>query len=358
MENTQYQKIITVLKDNILTRRYNAARLVNREQLLLYYIVGKTLSEEIAAADWGAKVLSRISGDLQTGMPGLRGFSIANLEKMRQFYETYKDLQDVLIPSTVTREIGAASTPLLGLLQTSSTEAFLDVFLGLGFSHHYKLLSIKDLAARLFYMQQATKNQWSVRVLEYQISQNLYGKEGIQNNFVTTLPPALQPHALDAFKDEYLLDFINVNPQNERQLESEIVTNIKDFILSLGTGFIFIGNQYRLIVGDSEYFVDLLFFNRVLQCLVAFELKLEKFQPHHAGQLTFYLTALDDLKKLPHENPSIGIILCKEKDNKVVEYALRSVKNPMGVATVEYNTTVPDELKSVLPDPEDLKKLI
>lgn len=350
----EYAQLIDGLKDIITTRRYNAARYANREQLLLYFSTGKMLYTKISSAQWGTKVLNRVSKDLQEQFAGLRGFSVPNLEKMKSFYQAYADLEAIIIPSTVSMELPASVTSGLQLVQNFNISAFREIFTGLGFSHHIKLLSVKDLSARWFYMETAVKNQWSYRVLEHHIDTGTYTRRGkTTNNFVETLPIQLRPHATDAFKDEYLLDFININPEDEPQLEQEIVANIKAFILRLGTGFSFIGNQYRLSVGVQEFFIDLLFFNRQLQCLVAFELKVGSFQPQHAGQMNFYLTALDETVKMPHENPSIGIILCREKDNTVVEYAIRDAARPMGVATYQL---IPAAMREVLPAPEDLQR--
>jgi predicted nuclease of restriction endonuclease-like (RecB) superfamily len=354
-----YPILIEELRENILSRKHSAARLVNREQLLCYYFVGKKLQERISAAAWGDNILSLISNDLQNALPGLRGFSPANLKKMRQFYETYVDLDSHLIGSAVPNQLEPVVSVTVPTLPELNMPAFLDAFLSIGFTHHFALLKIKDPAERWFYMQQSIRNQWSYRVLESQIASDLYNRRGgLPNNFTETLPPDLKNHALEAFKDEYLLQFIDIVPNSERDLERSIVDNIKEFILGLGTGFIFIGNQFRLIVDDQESFIDLLFFSRPLQALVAFELKMDKFQPHYAGQLNYYLTVLDVKHKLPHENPSIGIILCKEKSNTVVEYAFKGISNPMGVATYQFTSKLPEEMKGVLPTPEDLAKLL
>jgi predicted nuclease of restriction endonuclease-like (RecB) superfamily len=198
--------------------------------------------------------------------------------------------------------------------------------------------------------------------LEKQIAENLYSKRGtLPNNFNNTLPQNHFEKALKTFKDEYLLDFINIedgDEENERVLEHEIVRNIKKFILSLGNDFAFIGNQYRLIVDEQEYFIDLLFYNRKLQCLVAFELKTGKFKPEYLDKMNFYLSTLDDLIKQPHENPSIGIILCKEKSNKIVEYSFRDFNKAMGVASYKTSNELPEKYKETLPDADSLKQLL
>lgn len=203
---------------------------------------------------------------------------------------------------------------------------------------------------------------WNYRHLEKQITTKLFYQKGtLPNNFSQTLPENHIEKALKTFKDEYLLDFINIQEgeeENERIFEQQIVLNIKKFILSIGYDFAFMGNQFRLIVDEEEYFIDLLFFNRKLQCLVAFELKTGKFKPEYLGKMNFYLSALDDLVKQASENPSIGIILCKEKNNKTVEYSFRDFTKVMGVATYQTSNELPKKYKEILPDSETLKKLL
>jgi predicted nuclease of restriction endonuclease-like (RecB) superfamily len=361
MQTEIYQNLLADLAQDIRKSRYQAARAVNEQQLLLYYRIGKTLEEKISAAGWGAKILDQISDDLQRKLPGLKGFSSQNLKKMRLFYQTYADLQSIIIGSTVLSQLGKSesSENFPSLLQQVNAATFLEMFKGIGFTLHCRLMALKDPAERWFYMTAAYKNQWSFRMLDFHIDTGYFQKQGkISHNFDLSLPEEIQQQTISTFKDEYLLDFITSPPESERGLEDEIVANIKHFILGLGKGFAFIGNQYRIIAGEQEFFVDLLFYNRLLQCLVAFELKNGKFQPQHAGQLNFYLNVLDDKVRLPHELPSVGIILCKEKDNTVVEYAIRSIDKPMGVGTYKVTTEVPNSMKNILPDPDELAKLL
>jgi predicted nuclease of restriction endonuclease-like (RecB) superfamily len=354
-DNT-YSQFIQQVKQQILESRYQAAKLVNKEMLLLYYNIGKMLHQKIEHAKWGDKVIQNISTDLQKELPGLKGFSFRNLKNMRTFFEAYASLP---IGQTLSAQIQPAKKG-----QTASAlkddPAIQNLFFSLSFSHHLLIIQLKALDERMFYMHQSTQNHWSFRLLQYHIESNLYHQKGkLPNNFKATLPQTLAAHALDAFKDEYLLDFINITPEDdERVLEQEIVNNIKHFILSMGTGFSFIGNQHRLVVDEDEFFTDLLFFNRNLQCLVAIELKKGKFKPEYAGKLNFYLNVLDDQEKLPNENNSIGIILCKEKNNKIVEYAFKSIDKSMGVATYKTCRQLPAQFKKVLPDAEALKKLL
>ena len=338
----QYSTLLSDISSQILQSRYRAARMVNRELLLLYFAVGKQLSEKIAAEKWGTGVIFQLSVDLQKQLPGLRGFSATNLKNMRQFADEYHEL------------IGQTASGQLENIE-------LNVFLSLGFSHHILLLNrCNNLPERVFYMQKTVANQWTHEMLDWQIKAKAYQKrdQTLPNNFATTLSESIRDTALQAFKDEYLLDFINVETDDERVVEKGIVQNIKEFILKAGKGFAFIGNQHRLLVDDEEFFVDLLFYNRQLKCLVAVELKKGKFKPIYAGQLNFYLNVLNDQERMPDENPAIGIVLCKEKNDKTVEYAFQSIHNPMGVATYQLSSDLPEHLRNVLPDPESLKKLL
>jgi predicted nuclease of restriction endonuclease-like (RecB) superfamily len=237
-------------------------------------------------------------------------------------------------------------------------------FLSIGFTHHSEIISrVKPLEERLFYVEQCAQSFWSVEKLRYNIKSNLYAQLGaITNNFAKTIAEIdFRGKALRSFKDEYLLDFINIedpDEEDERVIENRIVLNIKKFIMALGADFTFIGNQHRLVVDEKEFFVDLLFFNRQLQSLVAIDLKRTNFKPEYVGKMNFYLSALDEYEKKPHENSSIGIILCKEKSGKIVEFAFRDTSKPMGVATYRTTKELPPEYKGILPDVEKLKELM
>jgi predicted nuclease of restriction endonuclease-like (RecB) superfamily len=210
---------------------------------------------------------------------------------------------------------------------------------------------------RVFYMQEAARNQWSVDVLRYHIASDLFSKRhGRANNFGTALPAPLRKHAAEAFKDEYLLDFISMDDSSgEAALEGALVKNLREFLMSLGREFAFMGNQYRIVVDEEEFFVDLLFYHRQLRSLVAVDLKVGRFRPEYAGKMNFYLEALDRHVKLPHENPSIGIILCREKRNTIVEYAFKRIDRPMGVATYALDGNLPPQFRGYLPSPDQLK---
>jgi predicted nuclease of restriction endonuclease-like (RecB) superfamily len=387
MPENEYIQFIVEVKQSILQSRYKAASLANREMLLLYYETGKRLSEKVTNSNWGASVIQNIADDLQKELPGLRGFSYRNLRNMKQFFDEYSffaqiikftENKDITISQSITGQIwqlptakietGTIGQLITAQMQNKVTEnnenilSFVEnVFLKIGFTHHIVLINkCKDINERIFYFQKIIENQWSVTILEHHIESRLYQLKGkMINNFNKTLPEKLYKHATDAFKSEYLLDYINIDEDDdERVLKNEIVKNIKKFIMSLGNDFSFLGNQYRVIVEEEDFFVDLLFFHRTLQSLVAFELKRGKFKPEYAGKMNFYLSALDKFIKKAHENPSIGIILCKEKKDSIVEFAFKDYNKAMGVSIYKTSRTIPDKYKGLLPDSEDLKKLL
>jgi predicted nuclease of restriction endonuclease-like (RecB) superfamily len=377
MQSKEYNQFISDIKESIIKSRYKAASLANRELLLLYYHTGYKLSDKIKQSNWGVGVVRNISDDLQKELPGLRGFSYRNLQKMKQFYEEYETLSGyvlsinnqsfVIMPSVTAQINDNGLMPLItAQTNTENTEQQIgnfveNVFLKIGFTHHILLINkSKEINERVFYFQKTIENQWSVTILEHHINSRLYQLKGkMINNFERTLPDKLYKHATDAFKSEYLLDYINLDEEDdERVLENEIVRNIKKFIMSLGNDFSFIGNQYRVKVGEEEFFIDLLFFHRTLQSLIVFELKRGKFKAEYAGKMNLYLSALDEYVKKDHENPSIGIILCKEKDDKVVEFAFRDNNKAMGVAKLKTSRKIPDKFKGLLPDTDELKNLL
>lgn len=364
-----YARFVEDVKNQILQSRCHAARLVNRELLFLYYLTGKAISEKIQHENWGNSVIEKLSADLQKSLPGLRGFSPKNLRNMRQFYESYAfnsiwQLATAKLQSPKKSIWQSATAKLKNrkAVPKKYSQKFIEtVFASISFTHHMLLLNkCKGEKERNYYMEQCAAHQWSVALLQHHLESDLFGRKGkLVNNFKKALPSKTASHALNAFKDEYLLDFINIGDENsEKELEEQVISNIRQFILSLGKGFTYIGNQYRLMVDDEEFFSDLLFYNRVLQCLVVIELKSGKFKPEHAGKLNFYLNLLDEKVKLPHENNSIGIILCKEKNNAIIEYAFRNIEKAMGVATYKTSKLLPSRYKKILPDANTFKKLL
>lgn len=293
--------------------RINAIKAVNKELINLYWNIGEYISIKIEQSEWGQGVVSELSNFIQKNHPELKGFSDKNLWRMKQFYETYKDFPKL---STLLREISWSNNILI-------------------FSR------CKTLEEREFYLKLSSKEKYSYRELDRQISASAFERTMIANSH---LPIALKenPNIEGVFKDSYILDFLNISEHHsESDLQKNLVHQMKDFILELGKDFLFMGEEYRVQVGNSDFFIDLLFYHRDLQCLIAFELKTDKFRPEHIGQLNFYLEALDRDVKKENENPSIGVLICKDKDTEVVEYTLSRSLSPTMVA--EYQTKLPDK---------------
>ena len=345
--NQNYANNKKTKKEAIRPSQYRAATSVNKEQLSLYYGIGRYVSKNSRIGFWGKGAIEQISSLLQKELPGLRGFSTSNIKNMRVFYEEW---EPVLIRQPLADEFNWSD------------------FFSIGFSHHIEIISkAKTLEARLFYIHECATRYWSKYTLRDYLKADLYSHRGtLPNNFAQTLPDTKQAlKAVCSFKDEYLLDFINVEELDEQEedldekiVEKAIVANVKKFIMTFGQDFSFIGNQYRMEVAGEEMFIDLLFFNRELNSLVAVELKSGKFRTSYLGQLNTYLSALDTYIRKPHENPSIGIILCREMNQTFVEFAVRDYNKPMGVATYRASKDMPERLRNALPDVEDLKKLL
>lgn len=366
---SQISEAVATIKSAILQTRYRIATHANSEVLSLYYCVGGYVSQNIESAKWGDKILDAISAQLQQEMPGLKGFSKSNIKKMRRFYEEWEPIFGSLAMNPIDNfDINSSRTRSIVSIGSLSTNQLdkntIHDFLTVQFTHHYTIIAnSKSLNERLFYIHRIATEFWSVEKLRYYLAEQLYQKEGnIPNNFDTTLQDQSQSEqALRAFRRNYKLEFIHIDDPDEwdeLRVEGEIVSNIKKFIMALGCDFSFMGNQFRLIVDQQEYYIDLLFFNRRLHCLVAIDLKWTDFKPEYVGKMNFYLSALDDLVRLPDEKPSIGIILCRGQKQKTVEYALRDTNKPMGVATYRAANELPDEYVIALKDLEGLKEIL
>ena len=374
LKTTDYESAIKEIKAAILKSRYTAARLANRELLLLYFKVGQYVSNNSREGFWGTGAIAEISKRLTQELPGLRGFSEGNIKKMRLFYEAWKDVFSNRSPlanefsednsNSANRSLPTNEFPKdFELRIVTDAEITLDEFFAVSFTNHILIvMSEKSLKGRIFYISRCAAEFWTAEKLQYHLREKLFEKQTlpITSNFEVAISDKnLRASALRAFKDEYLLDFINIEDPDEfdeKELENEIILNIKKFILALGGDFAFIGNQYKVVVSEKEYFIDLLFFNRRLQCLVAIELKRGEFKPEYAGKLNFYLSALDEYVRLPNENPSIGIILCKSKDKKTVEFSFRDTTKPMGVASFKTSNELPEEYRNILPSAEELMR--
>ena len=386
-EIKKYDDAVQIIKTAILQSQYDAARSVNEKQLTLYYGIGKYISANSRKGFWGKGAIDTISERLQNELPGLRGFSARNLRYMRAFYEEWsvlesccnEDTRQVLAVATAKNADGdsnlaPASAKLLDgsfwHLQVPNSMVFpIDEFLRIGFTQHRKIFEkVKDLNARFFYIRQCAKQGYSVEELEAAIARDDFRHQGnLPNNFPKTLSVAGQAlRAISTFKDEYLLDFINVEELgardsqdvDERVVENAIVQNVRNFILAFGKDFTFVRNQYHLDAFGEDQYIDLLFFNRELNCLVAVELKKGKFKTSYLGQLQGYLSVLDGFERKPHENPAIGLILCKDMNRSFVDYVIQDYSKPMGVATYKTADDMPEKLRKALPDVEDLRRLL
>ena len=322
-----------------------AAKAVNRQMLALYYGVGKYVSDNTRKGVWGTGAIETISEQLRRELPGLRGFVVSNIKNMRQFCESWN--------VAVNR-------------QPTADDLDWHEFFSLSFTHHMEILSkTKTLEERVFYIHQAATLHWDKYTLRDYLKADLFHHQSqMPSNFAKTMPSTR--HALKAismFKDDYLLEFINVeelderDPQDidERIIENSIVANVKNFILTFGKDFTFMGNQVHIAKFGHDHWGDLLFFNRELQCLVVFELKKGAFKPAYLGQLSAYIRMLNDDERKPHENPTIGIVLCRDADKTYVEYLLQDYTQPMGVATYK---VMPEKLKKILPPEEEFKRLL
>lgn len=369
---SEYSDILSAakaIKNAIIESRYNTAKLVNKEIVTLYYNIGRFVSARSRIGHWGTNAISRLSKLLYQELPGLRGFSESNIKNMRTFYEEWESIFENrqlatadLMPENIT---GFEAVINRQLTTADLTERELDDFFGVAFTHHREILrKAKSLKERLFYIHLCATEFWQVKRLLKALHDDIFNTQSIAlTNFHNRIDnELLRRKALQSFKENYVFDFVEIEDDedliDEKVLEAEIVRNIKNFIMAFGQDFTFMGNQYRLNVDGHDYFVDLLFYHRGLRCLVAVELKSGAFKAPYTGQLNFYLSALDEYVKRPDENPSIGIILCKEKSDKTVEFAFRNMTSPMGVATYTFRKELPEEYKNALPNPDDLMQLL
>ena len=374
MEKGNYNEAVSTIKQAILQSQYRAAKLVTGEQLSLYFGIGCYVSVNSRKGTWGTGAISNISEHLRKELPGLRGFSEQNIRNMRTFAEYWSQY--------------IKCSPSASILQETDNQTIIDIdgfslqkwspmaseinreeFLGISFSHHMEILhKTKDINEILFYIHQTVLHKWDKYDLRdvLKAAENKRTEPVATNNFLQTMPVSNARKAVGMFKDEYLLDFINVDEievskaddVDERVVEQSIVQNIKKFIMTFGRDFAFIGSQYHLEIFTEELFPDLLFFNRELNCMVVVELKKGAFKSGYIGQLQTYMRVLDDKVRKPHENPTIGILLCKSADKAFVEYVIRDYNSPMGVATYKTAADMDDNLRKALPDVEEMRKLL
>ncbi len=390
----EYVRLVADLKTRVESARLGAGRAVNRELVLLYWDIGRGIVEKQQALGWGESVVERVAADLRQAFPSMSGFSPRNLRDTKRFYLAYADeaiwrqaaaklppgsdarkgliwpqpvakwgddQSAVILPQPVAETGAGAKRPQAVAKLPGGQPAPLvpPLVADVPWGHHRFILDrVSAPAARLYYLQATARFGWSRNVLLNQIKAGAYErsrKAGKSHNFPAALPAHLAEQAEEALKSSYNLEFLGIGGAvRERELEDRLVGRLRDFILELGYGFCFVGRQYRLALGAKEYFVDLLFYHRFLKALVAIDLKVGSFEPEFAGKMDFYLNLLNDRERAPDDRPSIGIILCAEKDTLEVEYALKTKANPIGVAAYQLQPKLPAELKGKLPSTRQL----
>jgi predicted nuclease of restriction endonuclease-like (RecB) superfamily len=325
-----YAEFIHTLKQEIATARTRAYLSVNKEMIMLYWRMGSQILERQDKEGWGAKVIESISKDLQIEFPGMKGFGTRNLKYMRKFAEEYSD-------QSIVQEMLAQ----------------------LSWYHNLTLLDkVHSSQERLFYINKTLENGWSRNVMVLQIERDLYNRQSKAiTNSKDKLPEAHSDLAQNTLKDPYLFDFLTIGEKfQEKEIENELVKHIEKFLLELGAGFAFVGRQYKLSIGEEDYFIDLLFYNFKIRSFVVVELKSGAFKPEHTGKLNFYLSAVDDILKHKDDNPSIGLLLCKDKGERIkAEYALRDINKPIGLAEYQIVENLPEHFKTSLPSIEELE---
>ncbi len=332
LTNHEYKVFLTELKTKIETSRYQAARSVNKELVVLYHHIGTEILKRQNTHGWGAKIIDELSRDLHAAFPEMKGFSARNLKYMRSFAAMYPDIQFV--------QQVAAQLPWFHIATLMD--------------------KVKDSADRLFYFQKAFELGWSRSRLEAQIETGLHKRQGKAiNNFKDKLPSPQSDLAQYTLKDPYIFDFLSIGKEaHEREIEKALITHIEKFLLELGAGFAFVGRQYHVEVGDQDFYIDLLFYHLKLRAYVVIELKDTSFKPEYAGKLNFYLSVIDDVLKHPTDNPSIGLILCKSKNNVLAEYTFQGMTKPIGLAEYHIHESIPENIKTALPSIEELEAVL
>lgn len=325
-----YADLLAELKERIRTAQVRAALSLNQDLVILYWHIGRQISEEMKLRGWGAYVVDKLAQDLRRAFPEMKGFSPRNLRYMRSFAETYSDEQFL--------QQAVAKIP---------------------WGHNVRILDyVKIDTERRWYVEQTFRHGWSREVLILQIESRLYERQGKAiTNFEQTLPELQSDLANQVLKDPYSFDFLSLDSEaQERDIEISLVDHIQRFLLELGVGFAFVGRQYHLEIGDQDFYIDLLFYHLKLRCYVVIELKAVEFQPEFAGKTNFYLSAVDDLLRHPDDRPSIGIIICKGKNKVVAEYSLRDTNKPIGVSSFQLTESLPEFLKGNLPSIAQLEE--
>lgn len=350
---TWRESIITAIN----RAKMNAALKVNSSLLQLYFEIGCSIVDKQEKLGWGSQVITQLSNDLQKTYPAERGFSERNLREMKRFAQTYPKYPIWQVPLAELKDNSIWSL----LLSKNHNQTCLEIDLSkITWYHHISLISkVKDVEQRAFYYLKTVENEWSRDIMMLQIDNCLFNGYGKSiNNFEYVLPKTNSDLAKAIFKDPYKFSFLAIEEKvSEYTIEQKLIENVTHFLLEMGTGFAYIGHQYHIEVDEKDYYIDILMYNLKLHCYVAIELKAVEFEPEFISKLNFYVSAIDDTIRTENDNPTIGLLLCSSKSRKTVEYTLRGNNAPLGVASYQ-TCKIPNDIKSILPNEEELKKLL
>ena len=359
-----YASFLKKVKSSIQKAQVKANFAANRELIILYWNVGRMVGAVQNSAGWGKRVIPRLSQDIKNQLPGIKGFSVTNIKRMTLFYREYTNFnligpQAVGQLQTSVLDDSKKSPQAVGQIQEAADTDLHHLVTGLPWGHNVLLMEkIKDRQEREWYMSQCLKHGWSRNILDIHIKNHSYERRGkATTNFDRTLPPIHSDMAQQTLKDPYIFDFLTIdNKFRERELETELLKHIQEFLIELGVGFAFVGRQYHIEVGNTDFYIDLLFYHLKLRCYVVIELKRGPFKPEHAGKLNFYLNVTDKELRQKDDQPSIGLIFCQDKNRVVAEYALQDLDKAIGVSEYQLTQILPEELKSSLPTVDEIER--
>lgn len=344
IKNNEYKEFFTLIKTEIQNAQIKASIAVNKELLKLYWNIAEMIIEKQEKSSWGDGILEKISMDLKKEFPDLKGFSATNLKYMRKWYKYWIE--------TISQAVAKESPQAVDFFEEKK-------IFQIPWGHNREIITkCKSIKEAIFYVKKTIENSWSRNVLIHQIEFGLYERQGgAINNFKDKLPAVHSDLAIETLKDPYCFDFLTLTEDyNEKELENKLVENITKFLLELGQGFSYIGRQYKLEISNKDFYIDLLFYHVKLHCYVVVELKTGEFKPEFAGKLNFYVSAVDDmLAEKGIDKPTIGLLICKTKDNTIVEYSLKDIEKPIGVSEFKLTQFLPEEYKSALPSIEEIE---
>lgn len=342
IEIEKYNSFLIDIKNQIKLSQQKAFNAVNQEMIFLYFNIGAMIDKQQQNLGWGAKVIDKLSLDILKEFPNMSGFSPRNLKRMVRFYKEYSS--DEIVPPAVAQLENSKVPPAVAQIP---------------WTHNIILIEkIKDKTLRYWYMEQTLQNGWSKDILSLMIKSEVHNRTGnLVSNFSQILPPLESDLVQQSFKDPYRFDFLTITePFRERELENNLIKHMEKFLIELGSGFAFVGRQYKLEIGDDEFYIDLLFYHLKLRCFIVVELKKGKFKPEYSGQVNFYCSAIDGILAQKDDKPTIGLILCQEKNEIVAEYSLRNMTQPIGISEYQLTEVLPKEFESSLPTIEEIEQ--